>query len=149
LVVIACNEGPGIFWEKDWGTITSESYQQRIIPVVEGWVRMYPGLLFMQDNAPGHAAAETLEELRERGIVVIQWPPFSPDVNPIETLWNRMKDWIEKTYPEDDITYDKLREVVREAWDTVGGAEELQKLIRTMPERCQAVIDAHGNHTLF
>jgi hypothetical protein len=44
------------------------------------------------------------------------------------------------------MTHDKLRKVVREAWGAVGGAEELQRLIRTMPERCQAVIDADGNH---
>jgi len=45
-----------------------------------------------------------------------------------------------------DLGYTYARKVVREAWDIVGGAEELQKLIRKMPECCQAVIDADGNH---
>lgn len=47
---------------------------------------MQQGLIFMQDNAPGHAAAITIEDLRERGIDIVQWPPFSPDLNPIETV---------------------------------------------------------------
>jgi transposase len=54
----------------------------------------------MQNGAPGHAAAETKEDLRERGIYPIFWPAYSPDLNPIETVWNRMKDWIMKKYPD-------------------------------------------------
>ena len=40
----------------------------------------------MQDGAPGHAAAETREELKSRGITPIHWPAYSPDLNPIETV---------------------------------------------------------------
>jgi transposase len=38
----------------------------------------------MQDGAPGHAAAETMQELHERGIYPIFWPAYSPDLNPID-----------------------------------------------------------------
>ena len=79
-------KGPCLFWEKDWGTITKESYCERIVPLVHGWMRLSPGLLFMQDNAPSHAAQYTLDELSERDIHVITWPPFSPDLNPIEKV---------------------------------------------------------------
>ncbi|KAF1936528.1 hypothetical protein EJ02DRAFT_358894 [Clathrospora elynae] len=51
-------------------------------------------LKFMHDNAPGQAAAYTVEELAERGIHPIFWPAFSPDLNPIEAVWNRMKGYI-------------------------------------------------------
>jgi hypothetical protein len=40
----------------------------------------------MQDRAPGHAAGDTKKELRERGIIVIYWLPFSLDLNPIERV---------------------------------------------------------------
>jgi hypothetical protein len=39
-----------------------------------GWMRLYPTLLLMQDGAPGHVAAETKEDLHERGIYPIFWP---------------------------------------------------------------------------
>lgn len=86
-------KGPGIFWEKDWGKINAETYRAHTIPIIHGWVQLCKeqlgeDLILMQDGAPGHAAAETQENLRERGIVVMEWPPFSPDLNPIESCWN-------------------------------------------------------------
>jgi hypothetical protein len=33
-------------------------------------------LVLMQDRAPLHAAVDTQEDLRERGIIVIFWPSF-------------------------------------------------------------------------
>jgi transposase len=40
----------------------------------------------MQDGAPSHAAGVTKDELRERGIITIYWPPYSPDLNLIKTI---------------------------------------------------------------
>jgi transposase len=42
----------------------------------------------MQDRAPGYVAGETKRDLEDRGIIVIFWPPFSPDLNPIERVWH-------------------------------------------------------------
>ena len=53
---------------------------------------VYPDLRFMQDNAPRHTAKLTLENLAEREIHPIFWPAFSPDLNPVETVWNKIKD---------------------------------------------------------
>jgi hypothetical protein len=45
----AAGKGPGIFWEKEWGTITSESYCQYIVPIIDGWFRLtaVEGHIFM------------------------------------------------------------------------------------------------------
>ena len=76
---------------------------------------MNPHLSLKQDEAPGHAAASTLRELSERGVRVIKWQAFSPDLNPIETVWDEMKDWIQDHYGE-KLNYDQLRDVVTAAW---------------------------------
>jgi DDE superfamily endonuclease len=83
-------KGPGIFWEKDWGSIKEESYRNHIVPIIDGWIRSEgnEGLIFMQDSAPAHAAKGTIQDLRERGIICLRWPSFSPDLNPIEMVWN-------------------------------------------------------------
>lgn len=45
------------------------------------------GLLFMQDNASIHTARKVREWFEETGIDVLEWPPYSSDLNPIEHLW--------------------------------------------------------------
>jgi len=145
-------KGPCVFWEKEWGSINSQSYCERIVPLVHGWLRMNPALVFMQDGAPGHSAAATLEDLLERGIQPIFWPAYSPDLNPIETVWNKMKDYIAAQYPDLEAgrqySYDALRDIVQEAWDSIS-IELLNELIDSMPARCQAVIDANGGYTKY
>jgi hypothetical protein len=86
-------KGPDVFWEKDWGSISAATYQQYIVPLVDGWIRLIrqeegEDLVFMQDNAPGHVAKDTIADLSERRVDTMVWPPFSPDLNPIENCWN-------------------------------------------------------------
>lgn len=139
-------KGPCLFWEKKWGSISSESYRQRIVPLIEEWMCLHPGLIFMQDNAPAHAHKATIEDFSERDIYPMHWPAFSPDLNPIETLWNEMKDWLARNYPMVTKSQEQLRQRVIEAWEALGQSL-LQKLIREMPQRCQDVINADGKHT--
>ena len=60
-------KGPSIFWEEDWGTITSDSYLERIAPVVQHYV-LHRGLVYMQDNASGHSAKAGMKTLEEWGL---------------------------------------------------------------------------------
>ena len=141
-------KGPGLFWEKSWKTINKESYMEHTVPVIEAFIHDNPGLFLMQDHAPGHAAKYTIDELESRDIQLIFWPPYSPDLNPIETVWNTMKDWIQARYLDDKLSYKILRKAVIEAWDAIG-ENELAELLNSMPQRCQAVIDANGLYTKF
>jgi transposase len=138
-------KGPGIFWEKDWGSITSTSYLQRIVPVVQDYA-LQRWLIYMQDNASGHSAKATIQALKVIGIKPIFWTSLSPDLNPIETLWNRIKDYIQEKYPQSHRSYPRLKEVVIEAWDSITD-QEVFELIASMLERCKAVIEADGWHT--
>lgn len=143
--------GPGIFWEKDWGSINQESYCAHTVPVIHGYIELMRrqgiSLVLMQDGAPGHAAGETKEDLQERGIIIIFWPPFSPDLNPIERVWHIMKNYLQDNYPE-NMSYERLRAAVKEAWEKVGRFE-LEELIKSMPARCQAVINVGGLFTKY
>ena len=42
---------------------------------------------FKIDNARYHWSIEALEFYYENNIKIIDWPPYSPDLNPIENIW--------------------------------------------------------------
>jgi transposase len=141
-------KGPGIFFEKQWEGITQESYSEHILPQVAEYMRTHPGLLFQQDNAPGHRAKFTKEILEYYGIPTMWWPPNSPDLAPIENIWDEQKDWIEIIDPEVHRNYRRLRTIVSGAWDQVSN-EVVIREIRTMHDRCLAVIAAKGGYTKY
>jgi hypothetical protein len=57
-----------LFWEKSWKTINKESYIEYTVPVIKSFIHDNPGLLLMQDHAPGHAAKYTIDKLKSRNI---------------------------------------------------------------------------------
>jgi len=136
----------GIFWEKDWESINEGSYSGIIIPAVDDILREYPDLYFQQDNAPGHSSKFTKSVITEAGFKVIEWPAKSPDLSPIETIWNDIKDYIQIYYPEVHRSYPRLRAAIQEAWESITH-ERIRELVRTMKQRCQDVIDANGGPT--
>jgi Transposase/DDE superfamily endonuclease len=107
-------------------------------------------LLFMQDNAPCHKATEVLEFLAEHNVPVMEWPPQSPDLNPIENLWPEFKTRFHKRFAELfnhpskslEARY-RYGEILKEVWYSQC-MELIKALIESMPGRVQAVIAAKG-----
>jgi transposase len=147
-------QGPSLLWfRRDFGNMTAKGYRDRILPLIRGWIRQWKhdhgeDLLFMQDNAPIHMAEIVTAELQESGINAIVWPPYSPDLNPIEHVWAWVKDWINEKWPQARNTGYILMEQIEEAWKAVP-ADFLRKLIESMPRRCEDVIAVNGLHTRY
>jgi transposase len=137
-------KGEGLFWEKEWKTITKATYTEHTLPVVWKYIFNHPGLKFQQDGEQGHTAA--VKYLADRGIKLIFWPAFSLDLSPIETMWKRMKDLLCQIDSTVHRSYIRLRAAVLEAWNSITDAE-VKDMIHTMHQRCLDVIDAHGMYT--
>ncbi len=53
----------------------------------------------MQDNAPCHKAKSIKAFLSSKGIDMIEWLSYSPNMNPIENIWAWMKTKLANDYP--------------------------------------------------
>lgn len=77
----------------------------------------------MQDGALCHPARNAIEALLQAGVEPIVWPPFSLDLNPIESVRKSMKDCTQAQYSEFDngrqTSQQTLKRVTREAWDSI------------------------------
>ena len=114
-----------------------------------------PGLLFMQDNASIHTSRLARQWFQENGIEVLEWPPYSPDLNPIEHLWYRLKKNVYDIRPDieevggnvdhiQEVLYDSLEQ----AWVRIEG-KVMEDLVRSMQRRVKAVIAADGWYTKY
>lgn len=53
-------------------------------------VDQYPNIYFMHDNSPVHTAKVVKDWFAQHeDIVVLEHPPMSPDLNPIENIWGK------------------------------------------------------------
>ncbi len=105
--------------------------------------------VFMHDNASIHSAHIVRDWFIEQGIFLMRWPPYSPDLNPIENLWAILKAEIIRAHPElvlmgdNQAAMDFLIECAKEAWE-VRGEQLLNKLAEGMQKRVDAVLKAKG-----
>jgi len=50
-----------------------------------------PGDIVVMDNLSPHKSEPTLALIRQRGAQVLFLPAYSPDLNPIEKMWSKIK----------------------------------------------------------
>lgn len=102
-------------------------------------------IIFQQDNAPCHVSRKSKEWFEKNKIKVLDWPPQSPDLNPIEHLWAKLKISVGKRNPTKK---QDLYRVLKEEWEKIN-KEDCLRLVNSMPKRIHEVIKANGMMTKY
>jgi transposase len=101
--------------------------------------------VFQHDNAPVHRSWVTQQMLEDLEVQVLPWPARSPDLNPIEHVWDILG---RRMQHRDCQRLNQLFDALKEEWNSIP-QEQLDHLISGMPRRVGMVIANHGGHTRY
>ena len=91
--------------------LNGKDYVRRCLSRITPHVRTR---IFQHDNARPHIKGSVKAYLTRMKVAVLQWPPYSPDLSPIENVWPLFNRRVSEKYPR---TQAELEAAVREAWD--------------------------------
>lgn len=105
--------------------------------------------LFQQDNAPCHKAKMVQEWFEEHNneFKVLTWPPNSPDLNPIEHLWDVLDKQV-RSMEAPPRNLQDLKDLLLTSWCQIP-QHTFRGLVESMPRRLRAVLVAKGGPTQY
>ncbi|GFY12578.1 transposable element Tcb2 transposase [Trichonephila clavipes] len=128
------------------GTMTGQRY---IDEVLLPHVRLFRGavgdkFVFMDDNATCHRTLAVQDCLDHEGIQRLLWPARSPDLNPIENVWESLGRQVAgRNYPPTN--KNTLIRALTEEWDKLP-QQLLDNVVQSMVRRVECCITLHGGH---
>ena len=117
--------------EKVNAGVYKQLVKDHVLPVLRNSTKQ-PSI-FMQDNAPCHKAMVVMNFLKAENVTVMDWPPKSPDLNPIENVWKTLGEHSKARNPK---TTEQLWNTLQEEWNKIT-RQVINKLISSCSRRCQ------------
>ncbi|GFY19556.1 DDE_3 domain-containing protein [Trichonephila clavipes] len=134
------------------GTLTCQRYVDDILRPHVGPFLNFPAknsknsilkipAIFRQDNACPHTARVAQEFLRH--FQTLPWPARSPDMSPVEHVWDKLKRQMPSCHSVQDLELS-----VQDLWVHLP-QDNIRCLINSMPDRVAACIAAGGGPTRY
>jgi transposase len=131
------------------GTMSAARYinilQDNIISFLENQP-LSNNFWFQQDNAPSHKAQSTTAFLNANAVEVLPWPPYSPDLSPIENMWAVVKRRIRE---QGSTSIEELSHLFVEIWTSPEMICMCRTLMDSMPRRIEMCIKNKGGYTKY
>lgn len=131
------------------GNLNAQMYRDNILaPVVIPHINRRRGhTVFQHDNARPHTARIVTQFLAANNVDVMHWPSLSPDLSPIEHIWDELDRRV-RNRPNPLHTLVQLEQAVIQEWNNLP-LRLIRRYIRSMQGRCNAVIQSRGGHTRY
>ena len=118
--------------------------QPLVLPALQA---MGPGAILQDDNARPHGARVVNDLLQQQQVNHMDWPACSPDLNPIEHLWDVLGRRLRANHPP-PVDLNQLFRFLEQEWHAIPQMT-LRTLTLSMRQRCIACIHAGGGHTRY
>ncbi|MBW0585768.1 hypothetical protein O181_125483 [Austropuccinia psidii MF-1] len=133
-----------LHWTIEYGTDKSSFKLEKLVEV--GVAENCKGLTLIEDGAPIHTAIASQEWGDQHQICKLNWPPNSPDLNPIKNLWFKIQNIVTCLFNPQKM--DKITVNINAAWDDLP-FHHLESLLQTLPRRMKMIIGQIGAPTCW
>ena len=133
------------------GNLTGDRYIHDVLqPVVVPHFDDHPLAtrpLYTDDNARPHCARAVTDYLQREAVLTLPWPAMSPDLNPLEHVWDMIGRRLQKLVPQPQ-NLRQLEAALHQEWRQLT-MQQIQRLTGGMRRRVEAVIQAQGGYTPY
>ena len=139
------------------GNMTAVRYRDEILRPVAVPLVQQRNLILQQDNARPHVARVCQDFLANNNIAQLAWPPYSPDLTPIEHMWDELDRRVRKRRnrlpppplpppPTPHATLAQLRNALIDEWNNIP-MRTVNALVNSNQRRIRAATAARGGGT--
>lgn len=132
-------------------SMTQAYYTHKLLPMYLKWIEHEKAQkrgrnpILQEDNDPSHGTRSKINHptifKEKHHIETMTHPAQSPDLNPMEAVWNILKQRVLRR--EWDGTLEHLKQLLLEEWAKIE-QREIQARIKDMPRRCKLLIKTGG-----
>jgi transposase len=125
-------------------TLTAAHYQRILkLNLVKSAHTFWPTGMwyYQQDNASPHTAGTSKVWFHNHGITLLDFPPHSSDLSPIENLWNDLK---RRVYSHNPNTMEELEDWISKEW-LATDLNYIRHICLSMPHRLELLLASKGH----
>jgi len=101
--------------------------------------------ILQEDNSAVHRSRHATEVKAGLGIETLEWPSYSPDLNPTEGIWAYLKDRVRRRLPQSLVG---LEAICLQEWRRIP-LVVIENTIRSLPQRLVALAGAGGTYIKY